>query len=267
MDLADPNTSLLREVDPSASVLGLTPIAVPVLRVPVGCQVAHGDGNGVDPIGVPPAEELIGPVHQPVQVVELQGSHQLPSAASDPCNHDPPEQDVQQHPQDAHQEQHQQLVLSPGTSAPDDTLWHLSDSPWPDLKDLSPGWLEDLALLEARKLLQLCRTVDTPAQAKVHDLTSSMAMGFMRILPGSAQSLISGNVQYHHPFSLHLDRCNFIAPHRCRRRFDQEADRVHEHVRRVVGVSPWEDLRRLTSGSRTPSPHCKKPGALSRTPA
>jgi len=107
MDLADPNTSLLREVDPSASVLGLTPIAVLVLRVPVGFQVAHGDGNGVDPVGDPPAEELIGQV-QPVQVVELQGSHQLPSAASDPRNGDPPEQDVQQHPQDAHQEQHQQ---------------------------------------------------------------------------------------------------------------------------------------------------------------
>ncbi len=55
MGLADQNTSLLREVDPSASVLGLTPIAVLVLRVPVGCQVAHGDGNGVDPVGVPPA--------------------------------------------------------------------------------------------------------------------------------------------------------------------------------------------------------------------
>jgi hypothetical protein len=35
-------------------------------------------------------------------------------------------------------------------------------------------------------------------------LMSSMAMGFMGILPGSAQSLISGNAQYHRQFSLHL---------------------------------------------------------------
>jgi hypothetical protein len=35
-------------------------------------------------------------------------------------------------------------------------------------------------------------------------LMSSMAMGYMGILPGSAQSLISGNAQYHRPFSLHL---------------------------------------------------------------
>jgi hypothetical protein len=31
-----------------------------------------------------------------------------------------------------------------------------------------------------------------------------MAIGFMGIFPGSAQSLISGNVQYHRPFNLHL---------------------------------------------------------------
>ncbi len=35
-------------------------------------------------------------------------------------------------------------------------------------------------------------------------LILSMLMGFMGILPGSAQSLISGNAQYHRPFSLHL---------------------------------------------------------------
>jgi hypothetical protein len=35
-------------------------------------------------------------------------------------------------------------------------------------------------------------------------LMSSMAMGFMGIFPGSAQSLISGKAQYHRPFSLHL---------------------------------------------------------------
>ena len=213
MNLADPNTSLLREVDPSASVLGLTPIAVLVLCVPVGCQVAHGDGNEVDPVGVHPAEELIGPVHQPFQVVELQGSHQLPSAASDPRNRDPPEQDVQQHPQDAHQEQHQQLILSPRTSAPDDTLRHLLDSPWPDLKDLSPGWLEDLALLEARKLLQLCRTVDTPAQAKVHDLDVIYGDGLHGDPPrlGTVPDLWECAVPP--PIQPPPRRCNFIAPH------------------------------------------------------
>jgi hypothetical protein len=35
-------------------------------------------------------------------------------------------------------------------------------------------------------------------------LMSSMAMGFMGILPDSAQSLIFGNAQYHRPFNLHL---------------------------------------------------------------
>jgi hypothetical protein len=35
-------------------------------------------------------------------------------------------------------------------------------------------------------------------------LTSSMAMGFMGIFPGLAQSLISGKVQYHRPLNLHL---------------------------------------------------------------
>jgi hypothetical protein len=33
---------------------------------------------------------------------------------------------------------------------------------------------------------------------------SSMAMGFMGIFPGLAQSLISGKAQYHRPFNLHL---------------------------------------------------------------
>jgi hypothetical protein len=35
--------------------------------------------------------------------------------------------------------------------------------------------------------------------------TSSLAMGFMGICLGSAQSLICGNAQYHSPFSLHLE--------------------------------------------------------------
>jgi hypothetical protein len=35
-------------------------------------------------------------------------------------------------------------------------------------------------------------------------LMSSMAMGFMGIFPGSAQSLISEKAQYHPPFNLHL---------------------------------------------------------------
>jgi hypothetical protein len=34
--------------------------------------------------------------------------------------------------------------------------------------------------------------------------TSSMAMAFMGICPGSAQSLICGNAQYHHPFNIYL---------------------------------------------------------------
>ncbi len=37
-----------------------------------------------------------------------EGSHQPQSAASDPRNCDHPDHDLQQHPQDAHQEQHQQ---------------------------------------------------------------------------------------------------------------------------------------------------------------
>ncbi len=39
---------------------------------------------------------------------------------------------------------------------------------------------------------------------KYFSLMSSMAMGFMGILLGSAQSLISGNAQYHRPFNVHL---------------------------------------------------------------
>ncbi len=35
--------------------------------------------------------------------------------------------------------------------------------------------------------------------------TMSMAMGFTGIRPGWALSLICGNAQYHHPFSLHLE--------------------------------------------------------------
>ncbi len=57
MDLADPNIPLLREVDPPASVLGLAPFAILVLRVHVDrCRAAHGslhfpvEGNGVDSV-------------------------------------------------------------------------------------------------------------------------------------------------------------------------------------------------------------------------
>ena len=73
--------------------------------------------------------------------------------------------------------------------------------------------------------------------------TSSMAMGFMGIFPGSAQSLISG-------------KAHIVASHRRRRRLDDEADRVHKHVRPVqhrrnlvgaVGVRPWHHLSRLAS--------------------
>ncbi len=64
--------------------------------------------------------------------------------------------------------------------------------------------LHPLALLEACELLQLRRTVDTPTQTRFMTLMSSMAMGFMGILHGSARSLISGNAQYRCPFNLHL---------------------------------------------------------------
>ncbi len=49
---------------------------------------------------------------------------------------------------------------------------------------------------------------------------------------------------------------NIIASHRRRRRFDDEADRIHKHVCPVqhrrdlvgaVGVRPWCDFHRLTS--------------------
>jgi hypothetical protein len=42
---------------------------------------------------------------------------------------------------------------------------------------------------------------------------SSMAMGFMGILPGSAQSLISGNAQYHdHSISTSVVQHRYTSP-------------------------------------------------------
>jgi hypothetical protein len=60
--------------------------------------------------------------------------------------------------------------------------------------------------------------------------TSSMAMDFTGIRPGSAQSLIYGNVQYHRPFSLHLGGAMLLHLTGATAALIMKDDWIHEHV-------------------------------------
>jgi hypothetical protein len=66
-----------------------------------------------------------------------------------------------------------------------------------------------------------------------------MPMVFMGIFPGSAQSLISGNAQYHRLFNLHHGGAMLLHLTSPRRRYHHEADQINEHIRSV------EDCRNL----------------------
>jgi hypothetical protein len=88
-DQVDPNTPLSREADPAASVPGLTPFVVLLFQVHVDrCGAAPCslhvpvDGDGVDLIVVPPAEELVGSVHEPVQLLSCSLGADGPSTSS-----------------------------------------------------------------------------------------------------------------------------------------------------------------------------------------
>ncbi len=82
-------------------------------------------------------------------------------------------------------------------------------------------------------------------------------MGFMGILPGSAQSLISRNMQYHRPFSLHLGGAMLLhlinAGVALITKLIGSANtfvplRIAGISFGAVGVGPWEHVRRLTPG-------------------
>ena len=109
--------------------------------------------------------------------------------------------------------------------------------------------LRPLALLVARELLQLRRTVDTPAQAKVHDLDIVNGDGFhgdpprLSTVPDLRECAVPPPIQ---PPS---QQCDVVVSHQRRHRFDHKADRVDEHVRLVegrrnhigaVGEGPWQ---------------------------
>jgi hypothetical protein len=79
----------------------------------------------------------------------------------------------------------------------------------------------------------------------------------MGILPGSAQSLISGNAQYHRPFSLHLSGVMLLhltsAGVALITKLIGSANTFCSVENRwnligAVGVGPWENVRRLTPG-------------------
>jgi hypothetical protein len=101
-----------------------------------------------------------------------------------------------------------------------------------------------------RELLQLRRIVDTPAQAKAHDLDIVYADGFhgdpprLSTVPDLQECAVPPPIQ---PPSW---RCDVVASHQPRRRFDHKADRISKHIRSVgaVGVGPWEHVRLLTPG-------------------
>ncbi len=106
-----------------------------------------------------------------------------------------------------------------------------------------------LALLEVREFLQLRRTVDTPAQNKVHDLDVADGDGLHEDSPrlGTVPDLQECAVPP--PIQPPSRWCNVVTPHRRRPCFDHKADRVDEHVRLVegrrnhigaVGEGPWQ---------------------------
>jgi hypothetical protein len=105
-------------------------------------------------------------------------------------------------------------------------------------------------------LIQLCGTVDAPAQAQNHDLHIVNGNGLHRDQPwlGTVPDLRERSVQL--PVQSLSRGRDVVASHRRRRRLDHKADRIHEHMGALelcqdlvgaVGVGPGRDLSRLAT--------------------